>query len=166
MINVFFAHCMLKCCIWFQTIILLKRLFEAVNILHMTYNNEVSSQFYPPTMRYHYISKQENLQGCCFTQVAVNLSVDGESLLSFFFQMMIYRNHWFSIYYLIGNGKDYMNLALKDGTIALTVALGTGKLDTAIDPDNVRFDDNVWHHVLVQRHASDVSIVDIFLISS
>ena len=53
-----------------------------------------------------------------------------------------------------------MNLALKDGTIALTVALGTGKLDTAIDPDNVRFDDNVWHHVLVQRHASDVSIFE------
>ena len=81
------------------------------------------------------------------------------------FQMMIYRNHWNSIY-LIGNGKDYMNLALKDGTIALTVALGTGKLDTAIDPDNVRFDDNVWHHVLVQRHASDVSIKDLLLISS
>ena len=51
-----------------------------------------------------------------------------------------------------------MNLALKDGSIALTVALGTGKLDTAIDPDNVRFDDNVWHHVLVERHSSAVSI--------
>ena len=74
--------------------------------------------------------------------------------------MIMYRNHCHSIYYLIGNGKDYMNLALKDGTIALTVALGTGKLDTAIDPDNVRFDDNVWHHVLVQRHASDVSIFE------
>ena len=80
--------------------------------------------------------------------------------------MIMYRNHCHSIYYLIGNGKDYMNLALKDGTIALTVALGTGKLDTAIDPDNVRFDDNVWHHVLVQRHASDVSIKDLLLISS
>ena len=52
-----------------------------------------------------------------------------------------------------------MNLALKDGRISLTVALGTGKLDTAIDPDNVRFDDNVWHHVLVQRHSSAVSTI-------
>ena len=51
-----------------------------------------------------------------------------------------------------------MNLALKDGKISLTVALGTGELDTAIDPDNVRFDDNLWHHVLVQRHSSAVSI--------
>ena len=50
-----------------------------------------------------------------------------------------------------------MNLALKDGGIALTVALGTGKLDTAIGPDDVRFDDNVWHHVLVKRHSSEVS---------
>jgi leucine-rich repeat transmembrane neuronal protein 1/2 len=54
-----------------------------------------------------------------------------------------------------------MNLALKDGSIALTVALGTGKLDTAIDPDNVRFDDNVWHHILVQRHSSAVSIISL-----
>ena len=51
-----------------------------------------------------------------------------------------------------------MNLALKDGGIALTVALGTGKLDTAIGPDDVRFDDNVWHHILVKRHSSEVSI--------
>ena len=51
-----------------------------------------------------------------------------------------------------------MNLALKDGKISLTVALGTGELDTAIDPENVRFDDNLWHHVLVQRHSSAVSI--------
>ena len=66
------------------------------------------------------------------------------------------------VYFLIlGNGKDYMNLALKDGRISLTVALGTGKLDTAIDPDNVRFDDNVWHHVLVQRHSSAVSSISL-----
>ena len=61
-----------------------------------------------------------------------------------------------------GNGKDFMILALKDGGVALTVALGTGKLDTAIDPDNVRFDDNMWHHVLVQRHSSEVSAPFLF----
>ena len=68
----------------------------------------------------------------------------------------------YMVYFPIaGNGKDYMNLALKDGRISLTVALGTGKLDTAIDPDNVRFDDNVWHHVLVQRHSSAVSSISL-----
>ena len=49
-----------------------------------------------------------------------------------------------------------MNLALKDGGVSLTVQLGTGKLDTAIKPGSVRFDDNAWHHVLVVRKSSEV----------
>ena len=49
-----------------------------------------------------------------------------------------------------------MNLALKDGGVSLTVQLGTGKLDTAIKPNSVRFDDNAWHHVLVVRKSSEV----------
>ena len=49
-----------------------------------------------------------------------------------------------------------MNLALKDGGVSLTVQLGTGKLDTAIKPGTVRFDDNAWHHVLVVRKSSEV----------
>ena len=58
---------------------------------------------------------------------------------------------------LTGNGHDYMNLALKDGGVSLTVQLGTGKLDTAIKPNTVRFDDNAWHHVLVVRKSSEVT---------
>merc|ERR1712141_611992 len=53
-----------------------------------------------------------------------------------------------------GNGIDYMNLALQDGGVALTVKLGIGKLDTQIKTDSVRFDDNQWHHVLVSRESS------------
>ena len=56
-----------------------------------------------------------------------------------------------------GNGRDYMNLALQDGGVALTVKLGIGKLDTQIKTDSVRFDDNQWHHVLVSRESSKVS---------
>ena len=55
------------------------------------------------------------------------------------------------------NGRDYMNLALQDGGVALTVKLGIGKLDTQIKTDSVRFDDNQWHHVLVSRESSKVS---------
>ena len=58
--------------------------------------------------------------------------------------------------FFTGNGHDYMNLALKDGGVSLTVQLGTGKLDTAIKPGTVRFDDNAWHHVLVVRKSSEV----------
>ena len=61
-----------------------------------------------------------------------------------------------SIIFFSGNGHDYMNLALKDGGVSLTVQLGTGKLDTAIKPGTVRFDDNAWHHVLVVRKSSEV----------
>ena len=57
---------------------------------------------------------------------------------------------------ITGNGMDYMNLALQDGGVALTVKLGIGKLDTQINTDAVRFDDNQWHHVLVSRESSKV----------
>ncbi len=50
-----------------------------------------------------------------------------------------------------------MNVAIKDGGVALTVQLGTGKLDTAIKPSGVRFDDNRWHSVNVTRIAAEVS---------
>ena len=67
------------------------------------------------------------------------------------------------VYLLTGNGLDYMNLALQDGGVALTVKLGIGKLDTQIKTDSVRFDDNQWHHVLVSRESSKVNLKLVFL---
>ena len=63
---------------------------------------------------------------------------------------------------LIGNGNDHMSVSLSEGGVALSVALGTGNLDTRIDPPGagsaaVGFDDNNWHHVIVQRHSAEVS---------
>ena len=55
-----------------------------------------------------------------------------------------------------------MNVALKDGGVALAVQLGTGKLDTTIKPKSVRFDDNAWHHVKVKRKSSEVSWASLF----
>jgi hypothetical protein len=60
--------------------------------------------------------------------------------------------------FLLGNGLDYMNLALQDGGVALTVQLGTGKLDTQIKPKSVRFDDNAWHYVVVSRKSAEVRL--------
>ena len=67
-----------------------------------------------------------------------------------------------SLQYLIGNGNDHMSVSLSEGGVALSVALGTGNLDTRIDPPGagsaaVGFDDNNWHHVIVQRHSAEVS---------
>ena len=57
----------------------------------------------------------------------------------------------------LGNGLDYMNVGIKNGGVALTVQLGTGKLDTTIEPEGVRFDDNQWHFVNVTRKSAEVS---------
>jgi hypothetical protein len=56
----------------------------------------------------------------------------------------------------LGDGDDYLNLALKDGGLALSVNLGNGRLDTGIQPPSVRFDDDNWHHVVVRRVAQEV----------
>ena len=56
-----------------------------------------------------------------------------------------------------GNGNDHMTVSIIDGAVALSVALGTGNLDTRINPKEVRFDDNAWHHVIVERHSAEVS---------
>jgi len=57
-----------------------------------------------------------------------------------------------------GNGNDHMTISVSDGGVALTVALGTGKLDTRIKPDNIQFNDNKWHHVVVQRQSAEVTL--------
>ena len=66
-----------------------------------------------------------------------------------------------------GNEHDYMRLSLKDGRVSLAVQLGSGSpFDTSIRKadegdegrkNGVRFDDNEWHHVRVERRSSEVS---------
>ena len=66
-----------------------------------------------------------------------------------------------------GNEHDYLRLSLKDGRVSLAVQLGSGSpFDTSIRPaaeasgegrkKGVRFDDNEWHHVRVERRSSEV----------
>ena len=67
---------------------------------------------------------------------------------------------------MTGNEHDYLRLSLRDGRVSLAVQLGSGSpFDTSIPrPDEdkerrkgVRFDDNEWHHVRVERRSSEVS---------
>ncbi|TRY78868.1 hypothetical protein TCAL_10650 [Tigriopus californicus] len=57
-----------------------------------------------------------------------------------------------------GNGKDYLNLSLQDGKVALTINLGSGRLDTGIKPRDIKFNDDKWHHVLIVRAAKEVNM--------
>nr|CAD7425074.1 unnamed protein product [Timema monikensis] len=52
---------------------------------------------------------------------------------------------------------DYLNLALKDGGVTLTMNLGNGKLEMSIKPNKVRFDDNQWHKVTVHRKVQELA---------
>ncbi|KAJ9589946.1 hypothetical protein L9F63_016930, partial [Diploptera punctata] len=61
-----------------------------------------------------------------------------------------------------GDGLDYLNLALKDGGVTLTMNLGNGRLEMQIKPNKVRFDDNQWHKVTVHRKVQEISAVTSF----
>ncbi len=50
-----------------------------------------------------------------------------------------------SIKYLSGHGTDYLNLAIRDGGVSLTMGLANGKQEMHIKPARVRFDDHQWH---------------------
>ncbi|XP_068083571.1 neurexin 1 [Anabrus simplex] len=58
-----------------------------------------------------------------------------------------------------GHSYDYLNLALKDGGVTLTMNLGNGKMEMQmqIKPNRVRFDDNQWHKVTVHRKVQEIS---------
>jgi leucine-rich repeat transmembrane neuronal protein 1/2 len=55
-----------------------------------------------------------------------------------------------------GDGTDYLNLALREGGVVLTMNLGNGKLEMQIKPNRVRFDDNQWHKLTVHRKVQEV----------
>ena len=57
---------------------------------------------------------------------------------------------------LLGNGEDYLSLAIKDGGIALAISLGSEKLSTKIMKKNLHFHDDVWHQVVIRRVAKQV----------
>ena len=81
--------------------------------------------------------------------------------------MLILIRYFFYLY--VGDGEDYLNLALKDGGISLSINLGSGTLDTGIGQissdkkKSVRFDDDQWHHVYIKRVAQEVSLFMIFM---
>lgn len=63
----------------------------------------------------------------------------------------------FPIYYtIIDHDTDYLNLALRDGGVSLTMGLANGKQEMHIKPARVRFDDHQWHKVTVHRRIQEV----------
>ncbi|KAK3926655.1 Neurexin-3, partial [Frankliniella fusca] len=61
-----------------------------------------------------------------------------------------------------GEGADYLNLALKDGGVILSMNLSNGRVELSVRPNRVRFDDNAWHTVVVHRRVQVISTVTTF----
>ncbi|XP_062702509.1 neurexin 1 isoform X5 [Aedes albopictus] len=61
-----------------------------------------------------------------------------------------------------GHGTDYLNLALRDGGVSLTMGLSNGKQEMHIKPARVRFDDHQWHKVTVHRRIQEISTITSF----
>lgn len=57
---------------------------------------------------------------------------------------------------IIGHGTDYLNLALRDGGVSLTMGLSNGKQEMHIKPSRIRFDDHQWHKVSIFRRIQEV----------
>jgi leucine-rich repeat transmembrane neuronal protein 1/2 len=57
-----------------------------------------------------------------------------------------------------GDQNDYLSLAIKDGGVSLSINLGNGRLDTGIRNRVIRFDDDVWHNVVITRVAQKHSM--------
>lgn len=62
----------------------------------------------------------------------------------------------------LGHGTDYLNLALRDGGVSLTMGLSNGKQEMHIKPSRVRFDDHQWHKVTVHRRIQEISATTSF----
>lgn len=70
--------------------------------------------------------------------------------------------HAFNIDFCAGHGTDYLNLAIRDGGVSLTMGLSNGKQEMHIKPARVRFDDHQWHKVTVHRRIQEISSITSF----
>jgi len=60
--------------------------------------------------------------------------------------------------YYNGHQSDYMLVQIIDGGVSLTINQRSGKLDTAIKPNNEKFNDNMWHQLVITRETKQVTM--------
>ncbi|XP_023227763.1 neurexin-3-like [Centruroides sculpturatus] len=56
-----------------------------------------------------------------------------------------------------GNGDDFLNLSLRGGGLVVTIRLGSGTIERIVRPGKIRFDDNQWHQVVINRHVREIT---------
>ncbi|XP_034944806.1 neurexin-3 isoform X2 [Chelonus insularis] len=81
-----------------------------------------------------------------------------DELISFYFKS---RQHNGFLFYSDDN-ENYLIVTLKDGGIAVSMVLMNGRLDLQIKPAKIRFDDNQWHKISIQRRVQEISPITRF----
>ena len=57
-----------------------------------------------------------------------------------------------------GDEGSYLNLGLHDGVIYLAMDMGDGEKVDLIGGSGRRFDDDVWHDIIIERETRSVSV--------
>lgn len=88
-----------------------------------------------------------------------DLSSRGDSFISSTDQLTMYfrTRQANGLLFYTGDRGEYFNVALIDGTVDLSVNLGSGKYDANINIPDQGFDDNKWHHVVVTRESRELA---------
>lgn len=100
-------------------------------------------------MQSHYTFVQDNQMDCSSLPVS-DIAMTKKKLWKIF------------NYLYPGHGTDYLNLAIRDGGVSLTMGLANGKQEMHIKPARVRFDDHQWHKVTVHRRIQEISSITSF----
>ncbi|XP_047738095.1 neurexin-1 [Hyalella azteca] len=59
--------------------------------------------------------------------------------------------------FFTGDGKDYVNVALREGAVHVTLDMGGDPIEVIIGPDKTRFDDNRWHVLRLERRVKEIN---------
>ncbi|CAM1325515.1 NRXN2 (predicted) [Pycnogonum litorale] len=83
----------------------------------------------------------------------------GEAVVSSTEEISLYfkTRHPDGLLFFTGEGEDFLNLALKDGGVIVTMNLGAGTLERTLKPSRVRFNDNQWHKITVHRKIQEIT---------
>ena len=60
--------------------------------------------------------------------------------------------------YPSGDEGSYLNLGLHDGVIYLAMDMGDGEKVDLIGGSGRRFDDDIWHDIIIERETRSVSL--------
>lgn len=131
--------------------------FKFCTVKKNKYKNSLKFKKIPCALAYYLIFcvcalvLLQKLSAICYTLEILPMIISSNNIFKFF--TFILKKF---LYLLSGHRTDYLNVAIRDGCLSLTMGLANGKQEMQIRPNKVRFDDNQWHKVSVHRRIQEV----------